>query len=242
MRRVLPYVILLAAAVLPSAPVYAEETPPWKGSLEFSYLQTSGNTDSQTMSAAGKAERSYTRWKVTGEFKAIYGEKNNVASDKNWSGRLRFDRRLTDRTTVFILEGVERDTLKGMEFRYLHQGGISHDLIKTPKDILQAALSGGYIHEDRVDPFKDRGYPAARLFGGYTHHFTEKSRFEQTVEYIPNLKKGQDYLINEETALVTNLMGNFALKASFAVTYDNLPPPDFQKSDRVFKTALIYTF
>jgi putative salt-induced outer membrane protein YdiY len=62
------------------------------------------------------------------------------------------------------------------------------------------------------------------------------------VEYLPSLSDGQDYLINEETAVIANLVGNLALKVSFNVAYDNLPPPDFQKSDRIFKTALLYTF
>jgi hypothetical protein len=42
--------------------------------------------------------------------------------------------------------------------------------------------------------------------------------------------------------LVSNLAGGLALKMSYAVAYDNLPPPGFFKTDRLFKTTLLYTF
>ena len=231
-------VLLFAAA----APLRAEEPPPWKGNLELSYLQTSGNSNSQTLSTAGKLERSFTRSKLTAEAKALYGKQEDITSARNWFGSLKYDYLVSDRLSVYVLEIVERNVIKGIEFRYTHQGGLGYLLIKTVKDTLRVEAGAGYVREDRVDPFNDYGFPTARLFGGYLHAFDEKNRFEQTVEYLPNLRESEDYLINEESSLISNLMGNLALKVSFAVAYDHLPPPDFQKSDRVFKTAFLYTF
>jgi putative salt-induced outer membrane protein YdiY len=48
--------------------------------------------------------------------------------------------------------------------------------------------------------------------------------------------------VKEESAFVSNLVGGFALKVSYAVAYDNLPPPGFVKTDRLLKTALLYSF
>ena len=238
-RRLFESLVLLIAA---AAPVQAEEPPPWNGNLEFSYLETSGNSNSQTLSTAGKLERAFSRSKLTAEGKAIYGEKDEITSDRNWSGSLKYDFLASDRMSVFALEAVERNVLKGLEFRYTHQGGLGYRLIKTGKDTLRLEVGAGYMREDRVDPFNDYGFPTARLFGGYLHSFDDKNRFEQTVEYLPNLREGEDYMINEVTSLISNLMGNLAMKVSFEVNYDNLPPPEFQKSDRIFKTALLYTF
>ena len=56
------------------------------------------------------------------------------------------------------------------------------------------------------------------------------------------MKDGKDYLINEETALVVNLSGSFALKISYSIAYNNKPPEGFKTTDRLFKTSLLFTF
>ncbi|HEY5649691.1 MAG TPA: DUF481 domain-containing protein [Nitrospiria bacterium] len=233
---------LLVLASPAALPVLADSHSELKGDVEVSYLQTDGNSESVSFAGAGKTEWKINRSKLFAEAKGIYGKKDGETSDKSWFGRLRYDFLLSERTSVFLMETVERNTLKGIEFRYYHQGGISYMVIKTEKDMLKIEVAGGYVTEDPVAPSRIRGYPSAAVLGAYEHAFTEKSRFEQTVEYIPSLKDGEDYLIKEETAIITNLLGKFALKASFQVTFDNKPPTDFEKSDRVFRTSLLYTF
>jgi putative salt-induced outer membrane protein len=233
----------LLVVVAPS--LYAqnvEQSPPWKGNLEMSFLQTSGNTDSETFLLAGKVERAFSRSKLTGEGRTIYSQKGGETSDKNWILKLKYDRSINERFYAFLSEVVERDTLKGIKIRYMTQVGLGYDFIKTASDMLKGEVSAGYIRENPVDPFPDRGYPTGRIFGEYDHSFTDTSRISQTVEWIPNLKQGRDYLINEETALITNLMGNFALKISYSIAYDNQPPPGFKTTDRLFKTSILYTF
>jgi putative salt-induced outer membrane protein len=240
------FVILLLVSLMVGDPTgrshAAEELPPWKGNIEVSYVQSSGNTDSLSLVAAGKVERKTNRSRFAGEAKTIYGRKNDTTSAKSWSTALKYDFQLTDNLSLFVLESVERDTLKGIEFRSMHQGGLGYYFIKTSSDTLQGEAGAGYTQEDLVEPFNNRELPTARLFVGYIRSFTPKNRFEQRVEYLPNLKNSKDYIINEESALITNLMGNFAFKISYTISYDNLPTERFDKMDRIFKSSLLYTF
>ena len=219
--------------------------------LGGAYLQTDGNTESQTLSADAKIQRSFSRAKITAEGKGLYGKKEDDTTEKSWIASLKFDQNVTDRTYLYALETADRNTLKGIEIRFNHQGGLGHYFIKAEKDTLKVEIGAGYVREHQVlvdpsDPLskiKDKkGYPSGRAYGEYTHTFTETTRFEQTVEYLPNLREMEDYMINEESAFITNLFGQFALKVSFSVTFDHLPPEGFKKSDRLFKTALLYTF
>ena len=229
----------------------AEEEIGWNGNLGLAYLQTDGNTESQTLSLDAKVQRSFSQAKLTAEGKGLYGKKEGETTEKSWIASLKYDQNVTDRTYLYALETVDRNTLKGIEFRFNHQGGLGHYFIKTEKDTLKVEIGAGYVSEhqiivDPLDPLMkikdENGYPSARAFGEYSHVFTETTRFEQTVEFLPNLKETEDYMINEESALITNLFGQFALKVSFSVTFDHLPPEGFKKSDRLFKTALLYTF
>ncbi len=156
--------------------------------------------------------------------------------------RLKYNENITEKTYSFLSQTVERDTLKGIEIRYVSMLGLGHYFIKTTTDSLKAEAGAGYTRENPVAPFPDRGYPTARFFSEYAHFFAEKTRFEQTVEYLPNLKTSRDFIINEESAFITSLMGDLAFKISYAIAFDNLPPPTFHKTDRLFKSSLLLTF
>src|SRR5581483_7692331 len=235
-------IIAVLMLLLFAAPLLAQETLPSKGSLELSYLETSGNTQSQSFLFSGKGERVWSDSKLEGEVKALYGKKNDVTSDKSWMGRLKYDEKITARTYAFLSETTDRNVLKGIEIRYISMLGGGYYFIKDMVDTLKGEAAAGYTRENPVAPFPDRGFPTARLSGEYVHVFAEKTRFEQNIEYLPNLKEAKDFLFNEESAFITALTGDLAFKISYAIAYNNLPPPTFYKTDRLFKTSLLLTF
>ncbi len=235
---------LVVASASPSFGQEASAQAPdlWKGNLELSYIQTGGNSESRTLAAAGKAERMFDRNKLTGEFSAIYGEKERVASDKAWMARGKYDHFVSPRAFAYLSETFERNVFKGVEIRYTTQAGMGYEFIRTPSDLLKGEAGFGYIRENPISPLDDLGFLSGRLYGGYEHAFEEKTRFLQTVEYLPAVEKGEGFLFREESSLVANLIGNFALKVSYAVYYDSEPQPGFFKTDRLAKTSVLYTF
>jgi putative salt-induced outer membrane protein len=233
---------LVGLVVMSASPSFGEEVDLWKGNLELSYIQTGGNTNSKTLATAGKAERSFERAKLTGEFNAIYGEKSGVTSDKAWMGRGKYDHYVSNRAFAYLSETFERNVFKGVEIRYTTQAGLGYEFIKTASDMLKGEAGVGYIRENPIAPFDDLGYATGRVYGEYGHAFDEKTRFLQTAEYLPALKGGEGYLFREESSFIANVMGNLALKVSYGVWYDSSPQPGFFKTDRLFKTALLYTF
>ena len=250
MRQWIGPAILSALFALSAPPLFAQEAPsppappapPWKANLEFSYLETSGNTNTSALLAGGKGEYDFSESKILGEGRGLYGRSNGITSEKSWFFKAEYDYNLTERTVVFVLQSAERNTLKGIEGRYISQAGFGHYFLKSKADVLKVEAGAGYTRENQVPPNPDRGFPNARLSAGYTHNFSEKTQFEETGSYIPSLKYGKDYLMNEESAVTTNLAGHLALKVSYSIAYNNQPPPGFKTTDRLFKTALLYTF
>jgi putative salt-induced outer membrane protein len=249
---------LLGLVVMWASPSFGQETPApatdlWKGNLELSYIQTGGNTESKTLATAGKAERMFERGKLIGEFNAIYGENEGESTDKAWMARGKYDYFISSRAFAYISETFERNVFKGVEIRYTTQAGAGYSFIKTPSDRLDGELGVGYIRENPIardptdttppiDQLHDLGYMTGRAYGVYEHAFSETTRFLQTAEYLPALEQGQGFLFREESSIVANLMGNLALKVSYAVFYDSEPQPGFFKTDQLFKTSLLYTF
>jgi len=151
MKQGLGPFILSALLGLSGQPLLAQETPPgpplpWKVSLEFSYLETSGNTNTSALMVAGKGEYDFSDSKILGEGKGLYGRSNDVTSEKSWFLRAEYDYNLSERTVAFLIQSAERDTLKGIEGRYISQAGIGHYFVKTHTDELKAE-AGGVTHE-----------------------------------------------------------------------------------------------
>ena len=249
MRRWIGPLLISALLATSAAPLWAEETSPppaparpWKASAEFSYLETSGNTNTSAMAAGGKGEYDFTDSKILGEGKGLYGRSNGITSEKSWYFRAEYDYNLTDRTVLFAAQSAERNTLKGIEGRYISQGGVGHYFLKSKEDVLKVEAGAGWTRENPTPPNPDRGFASARAALDYTHNFSATSRFEQTASYIPSLKNAKDYLMNEESAVTTQIVGHLALKISYSIAYNNQPPPGFKTTDGLFKTSLLFTF
>ena len=265
--------------------LFAETVPPlgtqgprsWKGNLEVSYIQTSGNTNNLNLSGAIKIERLFLRSlgtqgprsklpvphsRVLMEYKILYGEQDDAVSDRSWLGQLKYDHNLSacarcsgNRSFLFGLGTVEQNKLKGIQSRFLFQAGMGYYFIMNERNTFKGELGGGYLKENRTLN-NDKAFPSGRAFFEFIHAFTQKTgtstqktgtshentRFEQNAELITNLDQGKDYLIMAETALITNLVGNLALKASFEIAYDNLPPTGFKTTDRIYKTSILLIF
>ena len=227
--------------------LFAETLPPWKGNLEISYIQTSGNTNNLNLSGAIKIERLFLGSKLLVphrllmEYKMLYGEQNDAVSDRSWFGQLKYDYNLSDRSFLYGLGTVEQNKLKGIQSRFLYQGGMGYYFIRNKRNTFKGELGGGYLNENRTLN-NDKSFPSGRTFFEFTHAFHENTRFEQKAELIANLDQGKDYIIMAETAIITNLVGNLALKASFVIAYDNLPPTGFKTTDRIYKTSVLLKF
>jgi len=233
---------IYASMLLGLFPSLAFAAPTQKGHLELSLLDNSGNTESSKYLVDAKLVHKREKSKLSAEAKVVYGTANGEISDRNWKTRLQGDRNLSDRLYVFLSGSVEQNDLKGIETRYIAESGLGYDLIKKEKDRLFLQLSGGYVDERRVDPSEDVQFPTVGARFNYEHQFTEKTRFEQKAKVFDNVEDSKRYFVNEESALTTNLMGQFALKVAYSIAFDSKPPTGFGRIDRSFRSALLYSF
>ena len=250
-HSMLLFMVAMALSLLADTPLMAEEPDRWKGDVELSLLDQGGNTDVTTFGFGAKGELALESSRIKAEGQVAYSEQEGTSTSRSWMVKGQYDWNLSERLSLFVSERLERNTLKGVEHRSTTQAGVGYALIKTDSDTLRGELSAGYVDERLNRPHPtlpgstitdDNGYYAARTAVEYVHTLTEKTRVEQTVEYVPSLDDADDFILNEETALITNLFGRLALKLSFAVAYDNLPPPDFQRIDRTLKSSFLLTF
>lgn len=243
-RTALLSVSLLLATGIPAAAGEAPEGErAWKGQAEFSYVRTTGNTD--TASLAGKSILEYKFNPVTtGSWKigVLYREDDGRTRAESYSTEFRIDRLHTEKTYLYVLGGWNRDRFAGIDQRYYGGGGVGRRFLGGPKRFLAGEVGLNHTRNEYVDG-SDSDFLTGRAFAKYEYAFTEKNRFLQSVEFLFDFSNSSHFRLNSETALVAALTDVFSLKASYTVRYENRPvPARFERADTRTTMALVANF
>lgn len=244
MRRSFIAVIALALAVA-ARPVAAQDAPPkqLKTSVNVGFVNVAGNTQFTTLSGDERVEYITldSLWRFGQSFAAVYGrnEDSTTASSFKLNGRL--DRALSSRLSAFAGAGWERNRFAGISRRFEEIVGLAYQLLALERDELRLEAGAAFNQQRSIAGVSDN-FVAARGAGSYKHLFNETAYFLQLAEFLPNLDNGDDLRINTESALVAPLSSAIALKLSYAIRFDNLPEPGFEKTDRIFTSGIQVTF
>jgi len=240
MKKIALWILFMVTLI--GTPNGYAETKKWGDIAELSYVQTSGNTQTQTILLNNTLkyipnERVIGLWNIN----ILKGETANVQTADRFFTELRADYKWTERRYGFGTISTLKDTFAGLKSRNAVGVGVGYIFIKTAKDTLMGEV--GLIHTmEKLTTQIDRDYLAGRLFGKFTHAFTEKNMFLQSLEYIPDFDQQNNYLVNSETALVANLSGNLSLKTSYLLRYDNEPPAGKKRADNTVSAAVVANF
>lgn len=209
---------------------------------DVGFVNTSGNTELTTINVGNKLELTSGNWAVAQRFSLIYGTTEGETSTSLWRAGLRGDRGLSQRLAVFVLSEFERNTFAGIGSRYAESVGLAAKLLAGERDKLDAEIGVGYVWQNTEGPNPDQEFAAGRVALMYQHALSDKASFGQSIEFLPNLKLGDDLRINAETSLTAPISTGIAMKAGYVIRYDGLPEPGFEKTDRILTTGLQVTF
>lgn len=235
--------LLPALAALASAPLVAQDPAPvvTKATLDFGYVQTSGNTQVTTTSIGEKLTQQRGRLGLEQTFNFVYGEQQGVVNTNFLKAGLRADFKLGGHFSAFASAAFDRNRFAGIERRFEENLGLAWRALGAPQDTLRFEAGGSVTQQRSIDGTVN-DFPAGRAALAYKHAFTATSYFLQTVEGIPNFKDTEDWRVNTESSVVAPISARIGVKLSYVVRFDNLPEPTFKKSDRIFTTGLQVTF
>ena len=117
---------------------------------------------------------------------------------------------------------------------------VGYYFIKNDQTRLSAEIGPGYIYEKQGGD--ERGYFALRLAEKFEHKFNDKTKIWQSFEVLPEIEDFDNYIINAELGVETQLVQKLALRSYVQDTYDNQPAPGREKNDIKLVTALVYKF
>ncbi len=230
---------LLLATV--ATTVAAQDAPVTKVTADLGYVATSGNTQVTTLNLGEKLTHERGRWNFQQAFALVYGKQRDTVNTNSLRANARGDYKIDNVFAFFLGAAFDRNTFAGIERRFEEQMGISARVLAAPRDTIRLEGGASITQQLGTDDVQ-RNFPAARAAGAWRHAFTAASYFQQNVEFIPNMRDGEDWRFNSESSVVAPVSAMIGLKLSFVLRYDNLPEPGFMDTDRLFTTGIQITF
>ncbi len=140
---------------------------------------------------------------------------------------------------------LQQDEFKSLKIRQLNGGGLRTEIIKK-KDISLSLGSGAmYDHEKLLSGTKTTDIRSTSYLSAIkTFNESKKSLILVTVYYQPLFNNPNDYRINLEANVRTDLITiwNVSLDNSINYMYDTNPPEDILTNDLIVKTSLVYSW
>ena len=233
-------VLLLALPVLADDPP-AEDGGPWEGSMGFSFVSTSGNSDTQTLGFDFSLKRKPEPWGLDAGAYYLSSEDDGNTTAERYGARLRGERALSERWNAWAGLSGEHDAFAGYDLRAIVGGGAAWTAVKSARHEL--VFDGGltWTSEDLIG-VEDRDYLGGLLGLTWAWHPNEGTTIGERLVWFPNFDRTSDWRLRSETSVEAALSARLALKLGYLVRYDNEPVPGYDETDTTTTVSLVVNF
>lgn len=235
-----------AALIIVPATLAEQSAGAWKDTAEFSYVVTSGNSESSTLGFKNTLSREWDASKVTFKAGGIRVETTTVAdfavgtptsfvvpenkatTAENYFLNGRYDRKLSERFFWYTGLGWDRNRFAGIDSRWIGEAGVGN--IWRDDDVVKFKTNYAATFTDQSDVFPTQGisdtFAGIRAAWEYWHKFGENTEYVNTLVVDENLDETDDYRADMVNSLSVAMNKRLALKISLQILYDNVPAFD----------------
>ncbi len=230
---------LAASCLVPSAArAQADSVPAWSLKVGFSYLATSGNTETSASSFDAAFHRAWRTWSLEGNAASVAAAKRHRRTAENYNAQVRIKRRLRKRLQLTHGLRWERDRFAGLDARQTADVSVLWEVRDTPGAKLRVL---GGLSLGREDPRGDR--PMADSLGGLLQvsgdaRISETASWEGEVTLFPDFDDPDDYRVQGRVGLQCALNRHLGLRLGYGLKYDHQPVPGFATTDTATTAAL----
>ena len=251
------------------APKNEKKVDGTNASLSAGGLLTTGNSRLLALTANGAFDTRFNGNGFGASLLANYGQgappgKPIEPSAENIQGRLRYDRYLAERASVFLILTGRHDRFQGLDFRLNIDPGFKYLFLKEADNALWGELgydfqydirrNGARVVRDAMgNPKLDAaGQPiildktatdhSVRVFAGYRHSFNKEVTLSAGLEYLQSVIDSEHHRLNFDALFAAKIGGGLALGVGFGARYDHAPLPGKETLDTTTSVSLIYAF
>ena len=244
--------ILLAGA----SRVWADDPPPpmdvWAGKGQLGFLDSQGNTVSESLNAALDMTRVDGPWKNALVLLGLYGRSGQVVSAERYDGRWQTNYDLSPTIFTFGAAHYEHDMFSGFQYQADGSAGLGYKIFNTDKTKLTAQVGVGYqwarpeLLETNADGEVEYRVPLASTDNVIA---TAGLDFSQGLSKSTTLSNkflteigSADTVLHDQLALTVKMSTKLALSLGYQVQDNTNPPVGVKKLDTVATANLVYAF
>ena len=234
-----------------------EVDPSWTGSLNFSGVTTSGNTDTRSagLSFDASLRRSTDRISFDGSWtyaqskdrdSVVASSSGYVTNARRVGGGLKYDYYLSEKSYALVTTRVLGDTVANLDLRFTAGAGVGYTLIDDGSQLFMFEVGLSYLDESyRVfSPSEPSSisYIAARTAYRYEAPLSDVTKLVHRAEIFPSLEDKADIYCQVTTEIQTSLSKSMVANLTHVLDYDNTPAPDSKRADQRIILSVGWSF
>ena len=215
-----------------------EKESPWKTTAGLGYVNTSGNTNTETLIFKFDTAYEIEKWKHEGHFDTLNASTDDISTADRKRLTAQTNYKFRPRDYFYGNFSYEDDKFSGFEYQAKVSIGYGRKLLTLDNHKLDAEIGPGYRN------FKPDNQPRddealLRLAGFYKWKISDSSDFNQ--DLIGDFGELQDEW-RSITGLRTSINKSFSLRLAYEVRYLDVVPIGNDNYDRTTTATLDYTF
>jgi putative salt-induced outer membrane protein len=214
-----------------------EPPPRVEASAQFTFLNTNGNAETQSLGTGGEVVWRPGVWTHTTKIAFAQNETDDLLSARSLTGLFRASRQVRERLSIYAQYDYLRDVFAGVEQRHITEGGVSFRALDAGRQRLRLDAGLGYLYEE--GPFDELDSATLSTGAAYSVAISETSEFKYEPRYLLTLSDTGAWKFGQEAALAVAINSVMALKLSHIIRYSADPPIGFEKTDTIMAVSLV---
>ena len=229
-------------APTPPAPAVVEAIPkyPWESSITAGLTLTRGNSHTLLYSGNFLTTKKTPDNEYALGANGAYGSQNSQENVNNYGGFGQWNRLFSDRFYGYLRADALRDIIADVDYRLTIGPGIGYYLIKETNTTLAVEAGAAYEYEHLGGDYNS--FVTARAAERFEYKFSDRARLWQNAEFLPQVDKLENYIINFEIGIETSITKSFSLKTFVDDSYASQPATGRQKNDFKLVSGIAYKF
>jgi len=235
----MPVALLLSATAATNS--VAETVPKdgaWKGNVELGIVNTTGNTETETINAKAKAAFEQEKWRHTVTFESLTSSDQSVTTAERYVLNGQSDYKFGKHNYFFVMLGYENDRFSGYDYRTTEALGYGHRVVDEPTLTLGLEIGPG-ARQSKLETGGSEDEMTVRGAAKLAWKISDTSSFTEDL----STDVGEDTTITKSvTALTAQINGSLATKVTYTIKNTSDVPVGVKKTDTETAVTLVYSF
>jgi len=215
-----------------------ESSSKWNSELGLGYVNTTGNTQTESIKATAKTVHDDHQWRQSATIEALNASENGQTTAERYLLTGKVDYKYSKFNYWYFTASYENDRFAGYDRRTSESAGYGRRLIEMTELTLDAEIGPG-ARQTKFETGEQTREFIGRIAGTLKWKITGNSDFG---EEIFSEFGDKTTVTKSVTSLKASINSQLAMKLSYTVKYTSDVPVDTKKTDTESVVTLVYNY